>query len=32
MPGDPVEYLPYRLHRIECIENELALGELNMEL
>lgn len=32
LPGDPVAYLPYRLHRIECIDNELALGELNMEL
>jgi len=32
MPDDAVEYLPYRLHRIECVENELALGELNMEL
>ena len=32
LPGDPVGYLPYRLHRIECMENELALGEMNMEL
>lgn len=32
MPGDALPIKPYRLHRIECIENELALGEINMEL
>lgn len=26
----PIE--PYRVHRIECYEDELALGEINMEL
>ena len=29
---DPMSFLPYRLHRIDCQDNELALGELNMEL
>ncbi|MBI9087481.1 MAG: histidine phosphatase family protein [Desulfobacterales bacterium] len=32
MPGDPMPIKPYRLHRIECMDNELAIGELNMEL
>ena len=32
LPGDLVPFLPYRLHRIDCLDNELALGELNMEL
>lgn len=32
MPGDPLPIKPYHIHRIECFENELALGEINMEL
>lgn len=32
VPGDPMPIEPYRLHRIDCLENELAIGELNMEL
>ena len=32
LPGDPVPIEPYRLHRIECLDNELAIGELNMKL
>ncbi|MDC0336173.1 histidine phosphatase family protein [Pseudodesulfovibrio sp.] len=32
MPDDPLPIKPYRLHRIECFENELALGDINMEL
>jgi len=32
MPGDPLPINPYCLHRIECMDNELAIGELNMEL
>lgn len=32
LPSDPMPVKSYRLHRIECLDNELALGELNMEL
>lgn len=32
MPSEPLPIKPYHLHRIECFENELALGEINMEL
>lgn len=32
MPDDPLPIKPYRVHRIECFDNELALGEINMEL
>ncbi|WP_319541407.1 histidine phosphatase family protein [uncultured Pseudodesulfovibrio sp.] len=32
MPDDPMPLEPYRLHRIECLENELAPGQFNMEL
>ena len=32
LPGDSLDFLPYRLHRIDCQDNELALGEMNMEL
>ncbi|MBI9078471.1 MAG: histidine phosphatase family protein [Pseudodesulfovibrio sp.] len=32
LPGDPLPIKPYCLHRIECMDNELAIGELNMEL
>ena len=32
MPSDPLPIKPYRVHRIDCQENEIALGELNMEL
>jgi len=32
MPGDPLPIEPYCLHRIECLENELAIGELNIKL
>lgn len=32
LPGDPLPIEPYRLHRIECLDNELAIGELNMKL
>jgi len=32
MPNEPMPIKPYRLHRIECMENELAIGELNMVL
>lgn len=32
MPNDPLPIKPYHIHRIECFENELALGEINMEL
>lgn len=32
LPGDPMPIEPYRLHRIDCHDNELAIGELNMEL
>jgi len=32
MPGDPMPIEPYRMHRIDCAENELAIGELNMAL
>lgn len=31
-PGDPMPLKDYKLHRIECMEMELAIGELNMEL
>lgn len=32
LPGDPMPIEPYKLHRIDCMENELAIGELNMDL
>ncbi|QGY39486.1 histidine phosphatase family protein [Pseudodesulfovibrio cashew] len=32
LPGEKSPIRPYRVHRIECFENELALGEINMEL
>lgn len=32
MPSEPCPIEPYRIHRIECFDNELALGEINMEL
>lgn len=32
LPSDPLPILPYRLHRIECSDNEIALGEANVEL
>lgn len=32
MPGDTMPLLPYTLHRIDCLDNELAIGELNMNL
>lgn len=32
MPNEKRPIKPYRVHRIECFENELALGEINMEL
>ena len=32
MPDEPCPILPYKVHRIECFENEIALGEINMEL
>lgn len=32
LPGDPDPIKPYRLHRIDCVELEIALGELNIEL
>lgn len=32
MPDETQPIKPYHLHRIECFENELALGEINMEL
>ena len=32
LPSEPVPVLPYRVHRIECADNEIALGEANMEL
>jgi probable phosphoglycerate mutase len=31
MPGDKIPIEPYHLHRIECLENELAIGELNIK-
>jgi len=31
-PGEPVPIKDYTLHRIECMEMELAIGELNMDL
>lgn len=32
MPDEPCPIEPYKVHRIECFENEIALGEINMEL
>lgn len=32
MPDDPMPIEPYCLHRIECLDNELAIGELNIQL
>lgn len=32
LPSEPLPIQPYRVHRIECFENEIALGESNMEL
>lgn len=32
MPDEKSPMKKYRVHRIECFENELALGEINMEL
>nr|WP_321260007.1 histidine phosphatase family protein [uncultured Pseudodesulfovibrio sp.] len=32
MPNEPTPLESYRLHRIECLENELAPGQFNMEL
>lgn len=32
LPDEKRPIKPYRLHRIECFDNELALGEINMEL
>lgn len=32
MPNEPMPLESYRLHRIECLENELAPGQFNMEL
>lgn len=32
LPHEKRPIKPYRVHRIECFENELALGEINMEL
>ncbi len=31
LPREKSPIKPYCLHRIECLENELALGEINME-
>ncbi|MFH1913327.1 MAG: histidine phosphatase family protein [Pseudomonadota bacterium] len=31
LPGDPRPIKPYRLHRIECLDNELAPAQLNLE-
>jgi probable phosphoglycerate mutase len=31
LPGDPLPIKPYRLHRIECLDNELAPAQLNLE-
>jgi probable phosphoglycerate mutase len=30
MPGDPLPIEPYRLHRIECLDNELAPAQWNI--
>lgn len=32
MPGDSNPLKPYRLHRLECADMELAIGELNIEI
>jgi len=32
LPGDPNPIKPYRLHRFECLDLELAIGELNIEI
>ncbi|NDV19951.1 histidine phosphatase family protein [Pseudodesulfovibrio sp. JC047] len=32
MPNEPLPIKPYHLHRIECLDNELAPGQFNMEL
>lgn len=32
MPDEPLPIKPYHMHRVECFDNELALGEINMEL
>lgn len=32
LPRDPGPIKPYRLHRFECVDLELALGELNIEI
>lgn len=32
LPSEALPIEPYKIHRIECFENELALGEINMEL
>lgn len=32
LPHEKSPIKPYHIHRIECFENELALGEINMEL
>jgi len=32
MPNEKCPIEPYKVHRIECFENEIALGEINMEL
>lgn len=32
MPGEPMPLEPYRLHRFDCLDNELAPGQFNMEL
>jgi len=31
LPGEPLPIEPYRLHRIECLDNELAPARLNLE-
>ncbi|MUM77571.1 histidine phosphatase family protein [Pseudodesulfovibrio sp. F-1] len=31
LPGDPLPIEPYRLHRIECLDNELAPARMNLE-
>lgn len=32
MPDDPNPVIPYRLHRYDCADLELAIGELNIEI
>jgi probable phosphoglycerate mutase len=32
LPGEPCPIKPYRIHRVECFDNEIALGDINMEL